>query len=769
MKNGSTPYFGRRNLVAREGIRFDGHPSEARPERPPLKTKEAYRAWCADPATDHAFISLVEPENPRAAVNADNPPRLLHGVIADYDSPRVAEMAADMGRLVREVAKAVPYFEAAPAYACRTWSGKARLVWEFEEPVPASNGALLKAFLKAFRDESKARMLLPGLDLKAWENPGQYYEIGTEWTPVPCGASAGPRRVPADTARRLLFDASRGLHLAGDGHASIPMDVVAAEVGKRWPGRWPGAFEPGARGPLFWIDDGIGRTGCQVTPDGMVCYSDRAGSPFLSWKDILGAPFVREFEEKRIREASKDVWFLTGAGRYLLKDPAIEGHWITLSKEDYVMRLKKAGYTNRPVRKGAGLSEIEDALVTIQNTRAVDGVAPFIFNKAETVVLGGETLLNNSTLRSPMAPADDGDERFWPFLWKWFDEAFVDTPGMPRTKEFVWAWFKRFWQEAFDGHPKAGHALILAGPVNAGKSLFGARIVGGAMGGFEDVGEVLVEGHAFNKAMAHSAVWMIDDQKAAATARDAKRFAEAIKKAVASPWVNYHPKYMDAKRLPWKGRVVLTTNLDFDSLEIIPRLDGSILDKLMLVRMKEDFRPDFPPDHVLEPMILAELPHFLAFLRDWTPPPEIAGATARFGLAPIHDQDLVERAREMNPEHRTTEAIDFWKRGMADSTKPPEVWEGTSTALLAEFGNYPNMAPIIKSYSPISLGKALVKIAQYRPDITSRKVHNTLVWRIDMGAGKKGEEDTGNGRRINGEAPEGIDGLKVGEDWCDPF
>ena len=97
MKNGSTPYFGRRNLVAREGIRFDGHPSEARPERPPLKTKEAYRAWCADPATDHAFISLVEPENPRAAVNADNPPRLLHGVIADYDSPRVAEMAAAAG------------------------------------------------------------------------------------------------------------------------------------------------------------------------------------------------------------------------------------------------------------------------------------------------------------------------------------------------------------------------------------------------------------------------------------------------------------------------------------------------------------------------------------------------------------------------------------------------------------------------------------------------------------------------------------------------
>ena len=54
---------------------------------------------------------------------------------------------------------------------------------------------------------------------------------------------------------------------------TIPISVIAEEVESRFPNRWFGEFEVGARGPLFWIDDGINRDGCQVVEDGIVCYS----------------------------------------------------------------------------------------------------------------------------------------------------------------------------------------------------------------------------------------------------------------------------------------------------------------------------------------------------------------------------------------------------------------------------------------------------------------------------------------------------------------
>ena len=58
--------------------------------------------------------------------------------------------------------------------------------------------------------------------------------------------------------------------------------LVAEKVGAVYGHRWTGDFDVGCRGPLFWIDDGIDREGCQVAEDGMICYSDRAGRGFAS-------------------------------------------------------------------------------------------------------------------------------------------------------------------------------------------------------------------------------------------------------------------------------------------------------------------------------------------------------------------------------------------------------------------------------------------------------------------------------------------------------
>ena len=46
-----------------------------------------------------------------------------------------------------------------------------------------------------------------------------------------------------------------------------PIGRVAEEVEKRFPGRWPGAFEIGARGPRFWDDTASNPTAAIVRSD----------------------------------------------------------------------------------------------------------------------------------------------------------------------------------------------------------------------------------------------------------------------------------------------------------------------------------------------------------------------------------------------------------------------------------------------------------------------------------------------------------------------
>ena len=60
-----------------------------------------------------------------------------------------------------------------------------------------------------------------------------------------------------------------------------------------------------------------------------------------------------------------------------------------------------------------------------------------------------------------------------------------------------------------------------------------------------------------------------------------------IKKLTASPKMTVRAMYREPVDIERRGRVVLTTNTDADSLSILPNLDGTILDKLMIVKILE--------------------------------------------------------------------------------------------------------------------------------------------------------------------------------------
>jgi hypothetical protein len=230
-------------------------------------TKEKFREWCADKATNHCFYSPVEGLNPHVRVtNTTNPPMLMHGLVVDYDAQIDSSMIAK-----------IPINGAAgllPMWVSTTYSGGRRLLFEFEEAVLVDHDELTDRFLKLLAKELKVKNLLPGLDETSFKRT-QYFELGRDWQRILEG-----NPIPSDLLSFLIFKAASAKQLHVDGPC-IPIEAVAEEVERRWPGRIQGEFAVGLRTPLFWLDDGIDRIGAQVGDHGMICYSDRAGKSFL--------------------------------------------------------------------------------------------------------------------------------------------------------------------------------------------------------------------------------------------------------------------------------------------------------------------------------------------------------------------------------------------------------------------------------------------------------------------------------------------------------
>src|SRR5690606_36589839 len=90
--------------------------------------------------------------------------------------------------------------------------------------------------------------------------------------------------VPADICRGAAVKAGKSLNK--DCKSEVSLEAIAAEVEKRFPGRWQGEFKVDATGVRFWDPNADAPAGCQVKPDGMLCFTGNV--PFMRWADIFG-------------------------------------------------------------------------------------------------------------------------------------------------------------------------------------------------------------------------------------------------------------------------------------------------------------------------------------------------------------------------------------------------------------------------------------------------------------------------------------------------
>jgi hypothetical protein len=663
-------------------------------ERPKFASKDEYQKWCHDSTTDHIFYVLYEPEFAGTRSSRSNPIKFMHGIVADYDGdPSV--IAAALPQLKFGPGKA-------PTWVTTTFSNKARLIWAFEKPVPVFSPDVLDRLLATFKKELKLTGILPGLDEGAYEkNVHTPFELGTNWR-----QPYGDTRIPGDVVMLALHDACNRTKWKVEG-PEIPMEAVEAEVNKRWPGRWVGPFVEGARGIRFWDAKADNPTGATIRNLGVQAWTGEA--KFIPWGELLGAEFVKQYRANRIGGAIDGTYFDGQA--YWRRDES--NIWRDHTTESMKRHLNVSYGLSTEGKKGQA-SEVSQALTTIDNIRRVDGAFPCLFMRDDIVCDVSQKYLNIA--RAKPVP-NDGTPRAWGDGFPWLSAYLTGLFGDKQLDVFL-SWLAHFYKSAAAGTPRKGQALFVAGPQSAGKTFLSQRVVGGLMGGFQEATSYILGDTNFNEQLFHAPVWAVDDAVAGADQKRHAVYSQIVKKIVANPYQEYHAKFKKAVTFRWNGRLIVTLNDDPTSIGMLPSIEGSILDKIVLLRA---FAPGVSFSGA-DDKVGGEMPAFADFLANYTTPEWLttrAEEVIRFGHDSFHHADLLETAKEGSAASGLLELLSLWRtyhfRAKKDGLTP---WKGSAMELLGEMKEMDIVKNLVQSVASTHriLGRDLQKlIAQGTP------------------------------------------------------
>ena len=647
--------------------------------------KDQFRKWCQSSGTRHVFYTLYEPTHPQQRSSAPNPVKMMHGVVADYDGVPSAIQAA------------IPALKfaagMAPTWLTTTFSGKARLIWAFERPVPVFNSDVFERFRAILAKELKLKSILPGFDEGAWENPHTPFEVGTAWR-----QPFGDTRLEQGFVLTSLHDASKRAKFKTDG-PTIPMEVIGEEISRRFPGRWKAAFIDGARGVRFWDPKADNPAGATMRETGVQAWSGECR--FLPWSEILGADFVKKYRENRIGAAIEGIHF--DGVSYWQKDA--EGIYRTHTCESIKRHLNTDFGLSYEGKKG-GPSEVAAALSTIDLTKQVDGAFPCLYVKTTIVRDQNSNFLNISRVT---AMPIEGRGNKWAEGFPWMAQYLEGMFGDEQLPVFL-SWLGHFYNNARLGTPRKGHALFIAGDVSAGKTFLSQQIVGKLMGGFCDASSYLLGHTSFNEQLFHAPVWAIDDAVASTEMKRHAQYTQMVKKFVANPYQEFHPKFKKAVSFRYNGRLIVTMNDDEESINMLPSIDRSILDKIIVLKAGKPGTSFAGADDNAR----RELPHFAEFLATWKTPENLLtklDEVHRFGHDAWHNETLMETARNSSPSAGLMELLDLWRPLYFRQSKTEE-WVGTATDLLCQFKQTETVSGLIGGMSRNSLGIQLQGLAR---------------------------------------------------------
>jgi hypothetical protein len=364
-----------------------------------------------------------------------------------------------------------------------------------------------------------------------------------------------------------------------------------------------------------------------------------------------------------------EAYYDSAKGCYWIKDA--RGTWMQVS-ETSLKRLFRSKGVAAEVPKGKRVSPLDLAVLDVQLEKNVAYAASLAgYSKGAYEILGKRVLVVDSPV---LIEAKAGT---WATLDQVLAGLLVDEHFDQRA--FLFAWLKLALESLLAGERRPGQALAFAGPKDCGKSLL-QKIITELFGGRMASPYAYMTGATpFNSEMFRAEHLVIEDNAASTDIRARRSFGSLLKTITVNDCQPCYGKGREAVSLTPFWRLTISVNDEPECLLVLPPIDESIEDKLILLKASSTPLP--MPTGTLEERrrfwetLVSELPAFVHFLQGWEIPAQLRGQ--RFGVTHFHHPDLLRTLDDLAPETQLLDLID------AELFSGPlgDAWEGKAEVL----------------------------------------------------------------------------------------
>jgi hypothetical protein len=350
-------------------------------------------------------------------------------------------------------------------------------------------------------------------------------------------------------------------------------------------------------------------------------------------------------------------YFEPQSSRYLVRNST--GRWLPLTEAGYKRHLRARGLKSKP-DEGTTLSDIDAAILEVQDRRDVSHYGPICGQNAGLLEVNGQRILVTEDMRLP-EPAAGKWKNLESILRGLLLGGELPEIGARQLATFH-GWARSSVEALLAGKSQQQQVLALCGPPGSGKS-FLQSIITYLLGGRGAKAERYFSGKTPFNADLYAVEHLILEDEYCSTRIDQRlKLGAALKQhTVSTNLGSLHAKGRNAVNLPGWWRVSITLNDDPEAMMVLPPLDRHIKDKIILLRASSFEWPmsmQTTEQRVrFHDQIISEIPAYLHWLlHEWEMPGEVSDPH-RYNVATFHHPELAEALHCFSPEAELHELL----------------------------------------------------------------------------------------------------------------
>jgi len=350
--------------------------------------------------------------------------------------------------------------------------------------------------------------------------------------------------------------------------------------------------------------------------------------------------------------------------------PNCRDGWVIIKTQDVRRLLKERGCRTEAIKGKERVSEIDALLNIFQLQFDVDYAGSLAGYRRGVYEIEGKRILvkDSPTVIEPKA----GE---CPLI-----SGIIRNMLGEEQEVYLFGWLKVAHESLRTGKPRVGQALALAGPIECGKSLLQNHIITPILGGRSAKPHRYMSGISpFNGDLFGCEHLIVEDEEASTDIRARRNFGTKIKEIAANTFNSCHGKHRQAINLPPFWRVSISVNDEPEDLQILPPIDESLRDKIIILKaVRHEMPMKTASDEERTGFIAAlraELPAFISFLQAWKIPERLV--SQRYGIAHFQHPEILEALATLAPETKLLGLID----DELFNSAAPGSWEGSASDL----------------------------------------------------------------------------------------